>query len=701
MSERICLNSPSSAICDGARRVVANDWLIVVLVALIATAVRWLFILYNPRVDGFLIYQGQPLSDGCTYILKALSIAQGHGIPPVQQPAIRPFYSMTLACLYTWFGFARWAVGVLNLVIGAFTAALIYLCGARALNRFCGVGAALFFAIDPSQLLQVPQAGTEPLGLLFFVASVYAALVAFETGRTVSYFLCGLFIGLSNITRTLTIFTLPFFLGLIVLLVGARARAWRAALIYALAMGLGAAVVISPWIWRQERTYGISSISDNIGEALYAATSPKYKQWTPLVRRDAVADGIPDTVGDRYRYFMRRAVENVKRDPGFFLRQVGVSLWNYANSFNPNSRASSDYEEDFSRAGRSQRALVVFLAVFVVAAWLLEHNAAYSRHALFGMVASLCLAMVYYVLPSWLGFVPISIGLVFSWRAGRRLAALILCGSLVIAALGSAMFANATIFRSILMTDWLFLFYFFAAIWFPVEVLVNGSVGQIEAVWATRSGQLKEETRLQSAVSVFSRRLTWGVLGLFLTFFACSAVRLIILIKTNPPRHVVEHQLTRPEVRTLLRQLQRPPFDVLPREVGDAQDYDDLSTHPLPLPNELTVVVQRFDFAYYIPAGKVPPRGRSPLSKPYARTLVILPKFDFLISGEIPSRFARQPLVFVGISTEEDRTPQGPPRVQMEGLAIVPFDQHRQPDAARAISAPPSASCALAGPRGM
>ena len=70
---------------DGIRRLLANDWLIVVLVALIATAVRWLFILYNPRVDGFLIYQGQPLSDGCTYILKALSIAQGHGIPPVQQ----------------------------------------------------------------------------------------------------------------------------------------------------------------------------------------------------------------------------------------------------------------------------------------------------------------------------------------------------------------------------------------------------------------------------------------------------------------------------------------------------------------------------------------------------------------------------------------------------------------------------------------
>jgi len=246
MSERIRLNSPSSAICDGARRVVANDWLIVVLVALIATAVRWLFILYNPRVDGFLIYQGKPLSDGCSYTFKAISIAQGHGIPPFQQPAIRPFYSMTLACLYTWFGFALWAVTVLNILISGFTAALIYLCGVRGLNRFCGLGAALFFAIDPSQLLQTPQAGTEPLGLLFFVASVYAALRAFETHRASLFFLTGLFIGLSNLTRTLTIFTLPFYAGLILLLVGIRERTFKNASVYIILMILGVAIAILP-----------------------------------------------------------------------------------------------------------------------------------------------------------------------------------------------------------------------------------------------------------------------------------------------------------------------------------------------------------------------------------------------------------------------------------------------------------------------
>ena len=91
---------------EGVRRLFGNDWFIVISLALIAAAVRWLFVLYHPRLDGFLIYQGMPLSDGCSYTFKAISIAQGHGIPPAQQPAVRPFYPIALACLYTWTGFS-------------------------------------------------------------------------------------------------------------------------------------------------------------------------------------------------------------------------------------------------------------------------------------------------------------------------------------------------------------------------------------------------------------------------------------------------------------------------------------------------------------------------------------------------------------------------------------------------------------------
>jgi 4-amino-4-deoxy-L-arabinose transferase-like glycosyltransferase len=176
-----------------------------------------------------------------------------------QQPAIRPFYSIVLACLYTWTGFSLAAVSALNIVIGGATAALIYLCGALVFIFLFGFGAALFFAIDPTQLIQTPQAGTEPLGLLFFVGSVYAALLAFKKWQAAMFFVSGLLIGLSNLTRTLTVFTLPFYIA-VILLVGWRERAPKAAGIRALLMLFGFFCVMLPWLIRQERVYGIASL---------------------------------------------------------------------------------------------------------------------------------------------------------------------------------------------------------------------------------------------------------------------------------------------------------------------------------------------------------------------------------------------------------------------------------------------------------
>ena len=50
-------------------------------------------------------------------------------------------------------------------------------------------------------------------------------------------------------------------------------------------------------------------------------------------------------------------------------------------------------------------------------------------------------------------------------------------------------------------------------------------------------------------------------------------------------------------------------------------------------------------------------------SKPVARTLVRLSRFEFLLAGEIPTDFADRPLVFIGIVVPqevEDRE-QAPP----------------------------------------
>ena len=119
----------------------------------------------------------------------------------------------------------------------------------------------------------------------------------------------------------------------------------------------------------------------------------------------------------------------------------------------------------------------------------------------------------------------------------RRLAGLVIFGSLVMTALGSAIFANTILFRAILMTDWLFLFYFLAAVWFPIEALTRRTIGGLDTVMASRSGELDECTQFQNTLSLSSRRpASWLVVAIVVGFFALSGVRLIALTIANPPK---------------------------------------------------------------------------------------------------------------------------------------------------------------------
>ena len=521
-------SSSCGPLLEGLRRLLRNQWFVALAILVTAMAIRWEFHLWNPHPTGFFIFQGSPISDGSTYAFKAINIAKGYGIPPVQQPAIRPFYSIVLACLFTWTGFSLKAVTALNILIGGATAALIYLCGALVFNRLCALGAALFFAIDPTQLIQTPQAGTEPLGLLFFVGSVYAALLAFKNRQAAIFFVSGLLIGLSNLTRTLTVFTLPFYIALI-LVVGWRERTPKSACLRALLMLLGFSCVMLPWLIRQERVYGIASLSDNIGEAIYAATSPIYKQWTPAVRKDADAAGIPNTVGDRYRYFIDRAVENVKTNPGFYIRNVGAALWEYANTFGPRSRATNRYLElIFTVPLRARRFFWLYMLVFTFLVWLLRRNRPFAPSNLLFLLISIGLIVLYQSLPPWATFVPVLSGIVFTWRPGRRMPNLILSGTLAAAVLGSAIFTNPVLFRAILMTDWLFVLYFIAAVWFPAETLSRRLAGETEQAGVTRTEE-DETSSFQNGLSLLSRRLCLFLVIVTLAFFLVSGARLIAL----------------------------------------------------------------------------------------------------------------------------------------------------------------------------
>ena len=685
----------NGSIRNGIRRLLRNEWFIAVAILVTAMAVRWEFHLWNPHPTGFFIYHGSPISDGSSYTFKAINIAKGYGIPPTQQPAIRPFYSIVLACLYTWTGFSLGAISALNIVIGGATAALIYLCGALVFNRLCAFGAALFFAIDPMQLIQTPQAGTEPLGLLFFVGSVYAALLAFKNRRAAVFFLSGLLIGLSNLTRPLSVFTLPFYIVLI-LLVGWRERTAKAAGIRAFLLLFGFFSIMLPWLVRQERLYGIVSLSDNIGEAIYAATSPLYKRWTPAVRKDADAAGIPNTIRDRYRYFIDRSVENVKTNPRFYLRNVGAALWEYANTFGPRSRAANRYQDWFSSAAQGQRVLLFYFLAFTFLTWLLRRDRPFAPSNLLFLLMSIGLVVLYRILPPWATFVPVLSGVVFAWVAGRRMPNLILAGTLVAAVLGSAIFANPVLFRAILMTDWLFVLYFLAAVWFPAEILSRRLAGEPEQAGAV-GPEDGEPSSFQAALSLISRRCCLGLVIVTLGFFLVSAARLIALSsphqgakskKQSSLEWFLRRGLTVPVKVSILQRLQHSPSCIQQEDYRQLPIYQG-GTDP-PKVGDYIVELESFYYDYYIPPGEtLPYRMLGP--KPYARTLVRLSRLEFFFAQEIPAAFANRPLVFIGVVVPqevEDREQVLRPLVR--GLAIVPLGDNGSPDFSHAICAPPA-----------
>ena len=687
--------SSCGLLLKGLRRLLRNQWFVALAILVMAMAIRWEFHLWNPHPTGFFIYHGSPISDGSTYTFKAINIAKGYGIPPVQQPAIRPFYSIVLACLYTWTGFSLAAVSALNIVIAGVTAALIYLCGALVFNRLCALGAALFFAIDPTQLIQTPQAGTEPLGLLFFVGSVYAALLAFKNRQAAMFFVSGLLIGLSNLTRTLTVFTLPFYIALI-LVVGWRERTPKAACLRALLMLFGFSCVMLPWLIRQERVYGIASLSDNIGEAIYAATSPIYKQWTPAVRKDADAAGIPNTVGDRYRYFIDRAVQNVKTNPGFYFRNVGAALWEYANTFGPRSRATNRYANWFSSAAQGQRVLLLYLLAFTFLVWLLRRNRPFAPSNLLFLLISIGLIVLYQSLPPWATFVPLLSGIVFAWRPGRRMPNLILSGTLAATVLGSAIFVNPVLFRAILMTDWLFVLYFLAAVWFPAETLSRRFAGETEEAGVTRTEE-DETSSFQNSLSLLSRRLCLFLVIVTLGFFLVSGARLIALSashqaeKSKTPSSLgwsLRRGLTVPEKLSILQRLQHSPFSILPEAPQQLPIYQ--GGKDPPNVGDYIVEIEGFYYDYYVlPGENLPYPMLGP--KPYACTLVRLSRYDFVFAGKIPSEFADRPLAFMGVVVPQEVGDQEQAfRPLVRGLALVPIGGNRRPDFAHAVCAPPA-----------
>ena len=240
------------------------------------------------------------------------------------------------------------------------------------------------------------------------------------------------------------------------------------------------------------------------------------------------------------------------------------------------------------------------------------------------------------------------------------------------------------------MTDWLFLFYFLAAVWFPIEALTRRTIGGLDTVMASRSGELEECTQFQRHPLSLSRRASWLVVAIVVGFFALSGVRLIALTIANPPKRG-ERQLTKSEANAVLRRLQQPPLGVLASDAGDLQVFDDWRGPPRPQPGQCVVLVQKFDYDYYIPAGKYRPAADPRCQSLTRGAWSSCPSSILPLRVKFPHIFPDSRSFLSGRpQARKVRLDSGWRACKWTGWHSFPSIKHKQPDFARAVCAPPS-----------
>jgi 4-amino-4-deoxy-L-arabinose transferase-like glycosyltransferase len=196
------------------------------------------------------------LADGKGYVNEA-------GQPTAYYP---PGYPAVLGAVYWLVGHRPVAGEVLNVVLGALTAGLVYWIGSRAFGKTAGLLAALVFAVFPSHVLYASQLHSEVLFTAAYLLALGLLLAAPQPirlgGRQVPFWLlAGLAIGVAGLIR-------PAALSLLVVVPFAikhRGAPWATVARGTLLVALAAALVLTPWVVRNALKMGVPAISTNAG----------------------------------------------------------------------------------------------------------------------------------------------------------------------------------------------------------------------------------------------------------------------------------------------------------------------------------------------------------------------------------------------------------------------------------------------------
>lgn len=217
-----------------------NKWLIIIIALGIILRFAYLFLMHPP-----LSWSDSPLYDGAAW-----NFVQGHGYSlPIETPFTgrEPGYALFfLAPIYFIFGHSIIAAQIFQIFINIGTVLLIYLLGKKFLEERIGLLTAFFYAIHPPTIAYTNEILTEiPFTFLFLLSTLFL-FIGLKNQNKKTIFAGGLFIGMSTLTRFITIFfpllAIPVFYLLL--------KSWRKTFIYSGLTIVAMLIIVSPWLIR-------------------------------------------------------------------------------------------------------------------------------------------------------------------------------------------------------------------------------------------------------------------------------------------------------------------------------------------------------------------------------------------------------------------------------------------------------------------
>lgn len=278
------------------------------------------------RIAVVLAFSAQPAWDGAFYHRGALSIAEGNGYSEAAtiagHAARLPWshypvgYSALLGAVYRLFGSGPHVAPLVNALVGALTAVVVYLFGLELLGRRRARIAGALLAFHPGLVLYCTLVMTEPLAGFLVLLTGY---LAWKLGRyRWGAVLCGVVVALSAFVRPQSLLTAPL---LLLLFRGT----WLRRLTQLALAGAICVCAIAPWSVRNCLVLdGCALISTNGGWNLAISALSETGRFRPLTPADGCA-GVDGPVAQD-RCWADVGVAAIERDPWTWLSRIPRKL---------------------------------------------------------------------------------------------------------------------------------------------------------------------------------------------------------------------------------------------------------------------------------------------------------------------------------------------------------------------------------------